>query len=1174
MPDFVHLHLRSHYSLLEGAIHLEDAVTRVKAYGMKALAITDRGQMCSAVDFYKQAKKAGVKAILGIDQAIAEGSRFDRPPPNAPQHHQLVLLARNPTGYSNLRQLSTRAWTEGLHDVPRADRELLKLHAEGLIALSGGTDGEIARMLSTGRRDQAVKSAKFFKDLFGPDGFYLEILATHTKKQIDLNRELRALGRELDIPLVATNDCRYLERRDARAHEVLECIRQGYTLDSRQRPQAETDQYYLKRPDEMWEVLGAEYADALENTCKIAEMCAADPCLRKPDLPAYQVPSEFTTDTYLAHRSREGLERRFQEITEKGLEYDREVYVDRLELEVTCIQKMGFPGYFLIVQDFINWAKEHGIPVGPGRGSGAGSLVAWALRITDLDPIPYGLLFERFLNPERVSMPDFDIDFCMNRRGEVIEYVTHKYGKNNVGQIATYGGLKAKGVIKDVGRVLGLSFAETDRLSKLVPEVLGITLEDAVKQEPRLKAAAEEDNKIKDLLEVAQSLEGLHRNFGMHAAGVVIGNQPLWGYCPLFTGANGELVTQFAKDEVEEVGLVKFDFLGLKTLTVIETAVQLINRNRKRTEQLDVNKLPFTDKAVYDLISKGDTEGVFQLESSGFQEMMKKLKPDVFEDIVAAVALYRPGPMGSGMHLDFIARKHGKQKITYPHACLEGILKDTYGVIVYQEQVMQIAQVMAGYTLGGADILRRAMGKKKAEEMAKQRQIFVEGSLKNGVDGKTAGEVFDLMETFAQYGFNKSHSAAYAVLTYQTGWLKAHHPVEFWASMLTNDRENADKVAKGIRHARNSGIEVMPPDVNRSGVDFDAEGGKILFGMAGVKGVGQTAVEAILEARKEGRFKSLFDFCERVDMKRVNKKTLEALIKTGAFDFCGHPRARLMEAIDKALQRAQAAQAQQDQADFFGMLALPGGATAADETLTEDVLAIHEWSEKDLLAAEKEVLGFYVSGHPLDRFAEIIRKSGAIPIDALERRENFEKVTIAGLISSVRIRPFKNGNGRMGIVLIEDATGSIEVVAMGEELDRNIDALVVDEPMLLRGTLRLDRDDEGNTKVSMRLGGGRRGETPDPNEVLVDRLSAVREKRSSGIAVIAAAHDLTHDRLETLRRTLAEPRYAGTCAAWLEVKTANQCVVKLKLPTTLTPSDALDDAVRRALGGAADVRMT
>lgn len=487
---------------------------------------------------------------------------------------------------------------------------------------------------------------------------------------------------------------------------------------------------------------------------------------------------------------------------------------------------------------------------------------------------------------------------------------------------------------------------------------------------------------------------------------------------------------------------------------------------------------------------------------------------------------------------------------------------------------MQIAQVMAGYTLGGADILRRAMGKKKAEEMAKQRQIFVEGSLNNGVDAKTAGEVFDLMETFAQYGFNKSHSAAYAVLTYQTGWLKAHHPVEFWASMLTNDRENADKVAKGIRHARNSGIEVMPPDVNRSGVDFDAEAGKILFGMAGVKGVGQTAVEAILEARKEGRFKSLFDFCERVDVRRVNKKTLEALVKTGAFDFCGHPRARLMEAIDKALQRAQAAQAQQDQADFFGMLSLPGGATAADETLTEEILAIHEWPEKDLLAAEKEVLGFYVSGHPLDRFAEIIKKSGAIPIEALERRENFEKVTIAGLISSVRIRPFKNGNGRMGIVLVEDATGSIEVVAMGEELDRYVDDLVVDEPMLLRGTLRLDRDEEGNAKVSMRLGGGRRGETPDPNEVLVERLSAVREKRSSGIAVIAAAHDLTHDRLEALRRTLAEARFAGTCAAWLEVKTGNQCTVKLKLPAALTPSDALDAAVRRALGGAADVRMT
>ncbi|MEZ4435902.1 MAG: DNA polymerase III subunit alpha [bacterium] len=1172
MTTFTHLHLHTQYSLLTGAIRVRDLMDRVKEAGMSAVAMTDTGNMFGAVDFYKRAKKAGIKPIVGVEVAVADGPRQA---PRTKRAFELVLLARDRAGYANLRTLVSMGWLEGLHGgKPHVDRELLERYRGGVFALSGAVDGEFAQAVLSERPDHARRVAAELRDLFEPGAFHLEVVPSGIAGQDKVNRAALAVGRELGVPLVATNNVHYLERKDARAHEVLMCIGYGRTLDDPDRPRLDVDSLWLKSPDQMRAELGETYADAFERAGWIADQCDVEIELGRVFLPSPPIDEPgHTPPSWLAEVARRGLAARYAEFERIGKTVDRALYDARLEEELGIIIKMEFPGYFLIVQDFINWAKQQDIPVGPGRGSGAGSLVAYALRITDLDPIPYGLLFERFLNPERVSMPDFDIDFCMNRRGEVIEYVTRKYGAMQVGQIATFGGLKARGVIKDVGRVQGFSFGETDRLSKMVPEVLGITLEQALEQEPKLRQAMQDDDRVRDLMDVARALEGLYKSTGMHAAGVVIGEMPLWEYVPVFRGVNGELVTQFAKDEVEEAGLVKFDFLGLKTLTVIDDAVRMVNRGRRGADVLDMAALPLDDPGVYTLISRGDTEGVFQLESSGFQELLKKLRPDKFEDIIAAVALYRPGPLNSGMLDDFIARKHGRQKISYPHPKLSAILEETYGVIVYQEQVMQIAQVLAGFTLGAADLLRRAMGKKKADVMAAQRAIFAEGAAKlNGVDPKLAGDIFDLMEKFAEYGFNKSHSAAYALLTYQTGYLKAHHKVEFMAALLSNDRDNPDKVAKGIRNARKIGIEVLPPDVNRSGADFDAVEGRVLFGMGGVKGVGTTAVDAITEARASEAFASLFDFCERVDLRRVNKKTIEALIKTGAFDFCGHPRARLVAALDAAVERAQNVQRDRavGQGSLFDMLGGGGGGTGpAEDALPAEVMEITEWPEQELLQNEKSVLGMYVSGHPLDRFAELIERHANCTVENLGRRENFDVVKLGGIVSSVRIRPFKSGDGRMAIMLFEDLTGEVEVIAMGDDFDRYEGLLTSDQPLLLTGKVRIDRD-EDRTSISLRLGGRRRNE-PAPEEPEVVSLAQLRAARSRRIRLALRARDLDASRVARLRTILHDTRFRGSCETALEITTSAEygdCTVVLAAPMRLEPSEGLELALHRLFGDA------
>src|ERR1043165_1902953 len=816
MAGFTHLPLHTQYSLLDGAIRVKDLFPKVKDLGMDTVAVTDHGNMFGALDLYGEAKQAGVKLIFGCETYVAATDRHDRT--NRRNFH-LILLAQNEVGYKNLSFLNSKGYLEGFYYNPRIDKQILRERSEGLIGLSACLGGEIAQTLEKNGVAAAEEVAKEYAAMFSPGDFYLELMPTPMPEQDTLNGELKRMSKKLDIPLVATNDCHYVNRADAQAHDVLMAIQTGKSLKDEKRLKHVVESYYMKSPTEM-ESAFRDVGDAIENTAKIAAQCNVKLKLDQTYLPKYKVPDGETLDTYIATIIEKGLDRRFSEFTQRGIKFDPDQYRERCKLELAVIQKMGFSGYFLIVWDFINWAKDHGIPVGPGRGSGAGSCVAWAMRITDIDPLEFKLLFERFLNPERVSMPDFDVDFCMNRRGEVIKYVQDKYGKDQVGQIATFHQLKARGVIRDIARAMEIPFAEADKLAKLVPEpVQGKSppVREAIEQTPELKQLYTESPLHRELLDLAAALEGLNRNAAMHAPGIVRAERRLWEYVPCFRGQNDEIVTQFAMKEVEKAGLVKFDFLGLKTLTVIQTAVKLINQQRPPGDELEIENIPKDDPDVFKMIGRGDTTGVFQLESSGFREILKKLKPDCLEDIVAAVALYRPGPLEGGMVDDFIDRKHGKKKVEYPHPWLEPVLSDTYGVIVYQEQVMQIAQVLAGYSPGGAALLRRAMGKKKPEEMAKQKQTFLEGARSKGVDPKIADQVFELIAFFAGYGFNRSHSAAYGWITYQTAYLKAHFPHEFMAGLMSCDADNVANIVKFTAEARAMGLVVERPDINESG---------------------------------------------------------------------------------------------------------------------------------------------------------------------------------------------------------------------------------------------------------------------------------------------------------------------------------------------------------------------
>ncbi len=1173
--SFTHLHLHTLYSLLDGAIRMKDLIKTVKEKGMGAVAVTDHGNMFGAIDFYKKAKEAGIKPILGLEAYVAGPKGREDKTEKIANH--LILLAKNEEGYANLRYLSSTAYMHGFYYHPRIDKAVLKERSKGLIALTACLGGEVTSACFRGDMDHARRAASEYKAIFEPGHFFLEVQSNGMPEQDKANANLFQLSKDLDLPLAATADAHYIKQEDAKAHELLMCIASGKTLADSKRMRHTTDKLYVTSPEEM-RAFFRDTPEAVDNTMRIAEMCTLELKLGKPMLPTFKVPDGHTPDSFMAELATKGLHERFSELP---YQVDRDMYLARLGMEISVIQKMGFSGYFLIVQDFINWAKQHGIPVGPGRGSGAGSIVAYSLRITDLDPIPYNLLFERFLNPERVSMPDFDIDFCQDRRDEVIQYVSKKYGELNVGQIITFGSLKAKSVLRDVCRVFGLPFSEGDRFAKLIPEVLNISLKESIEMEPRLKELLEKpqvlinvegrDVTSKDVLEIALALEGLHRQAGMHAAGVVIADKPLWEFVPVYQPPGEKtLITQFAKDEVEAAGLVKFDFLGLKTLTVIQHALNLINRHRPADQQIQRHEIPLDDKPTFELISKGDTAGVFQMESSGFTEMVIKLKPSCFEDVIAAGALYRPGPLDSGMVDVFINRKHGREKVAYPHPALEPVLKDTYGVIVYQEQVMQISQVLGGYSLGRADLLRRAMGKKKAEVMQKERAGFLEGCEKNKVDLKVAGEIFDLMEKFAEYGFNKSHSAAYGLITLHTAWLKAHYPVEFMAALLTSEKDNTDKVVAHIAEARASGHEVLPPDVNLSDLAFGAVEGKIRFGLGAIKGVGESAIEAILETRTAaGPFKSLFDFCERVDSRRVNRKVVEALVKAGAFDFEKRPRRVLFETIERALERGSSSQRDRavGQSSLFGLLAEATPSGAKNSGLTDQYAAGEEWVEKERLSFEKEAIGFYVSGHPLHQYEKELRRY-ARPTQAVQRARRDEKVTIAGIVSALRERPTKTGK-RMAWVTIEDLSGSIEIVCFpGKEAGRPMmgkdgrwskggarpgfenweHLLKSDDPLLVTGTVQINNRDE---------------ESPQAELIVeeIQSLKEVREKRVKRLELRLRADLVTEERLAKLGEL--SKQYAG----------ATPVAVSIVLPgeaEALIGSTALKVAVTDELIAAVD----
>ncbi len=1167
--DFVHLHLHTEYSLLDGANSLDALIKKAIDLHMPAIAVTDHGNLFGALDFYLKATKAGIKPIIGCEMYVAPGSRFEKTG-TASQHdesfYHLILLARNQAGYKNLVKLVTKAYLEGFYYKPRIDKELLRQHSEGLIGMSACLSGEVPRLLLQGRYDDAKKAALTYQEILGPENFYFELQDNGIPEQELANKDLIRLSKDTGIPLVATNDCHYLNKEDHKSHDALLCIQTGKTVKDENRMRFSSETFYVKSPEEMKKAF-AHVPEAISNTVAIAERCNLQLELGKYHLPHFPVPEGYTREAYMSELARKGLEERFVEIEAvRGQgSIDREAYKKRLESEIAMLEKMGFAGYFLIVWDFIRYAKEHGIPVGPGRGSAAGSLVAYSLRITDLDPIPYNLLFERFLNPERISMPDIDVDFCMDRRDEVFRYVIEKYGQDHVTQIITYGTMLAKGVIRDVGRVLDIPYSEVDKVAKLVPNTLGITLEKAMEQEPKFKELRK-DPRMAELIEIALHLEGQVRHASKHAAGVVISQEPLTEYLPLFKTPKDEITTQFDMKGVEKIGLVKFDFLGLRTLTVIDKAVKTINERLAaaplaKDERFSISRISLDDPKTYELLSRGETAGVFQLESSGMRDIVIKMKPQCFEDLIALVALYRPGPLQSGMVDDFIKRKKGATKITYELPELEPILKDTYGVIVYQEQVMQISRTLAGYSLGGADLLRRAMGKKDPEVMAKEKVPFLKGAEKQGINLKKAEAIFDLMAKFAEYGFNKSHSAAYALVSYQTAYLKAHYPVDYMASLLTSEVQDTDKIVKYIFEIRQMGIDILPPDVNRSMWDFTVVEahdravvepgstiGSIRFGLAAVKNVGISAIEAIVEAREQkGPFTSVSDFCRKVDQRRVNRRVIEALIKCGAMDFTGSRRAQMMEGLDMVIDQGGKHQEQEAIGQFSIFDSLEG---QKDITLPD----VPEWKESQLLAFEKESVGFYISGHPLAAFEADIKRYATATTETLESIADGKEVTICGIIAGLKPKITKKGD-KMAILNLEDLYGTVETIVFPDLYKTAQHMLLTDTPLIVAG--QLDKSEQGNKIKAVRL----------------HLLSEVKKKGTTRMDITMSATGLTQDDLLKVKTILL--RYQGAIPVYLRIQnpTRKDSVISVGRDIRVNPSETLISEIESVLG-AGSVSLT
>jgi DNA polymerase-3 subunit alpha len=1043
--SFVHLHCHTQYSLLDGAIRIDDLIRTTKSFNQESVAITDHGVMFGAMEFYDKALKAGIKPVIGCEVYVATHDMASRDQvAGYPKQYHLILLAMNNTGYQNLLKITSLAHTKGFYYKPRVDKKTLEELNEGLIALSACLQGEIPYWLVRGNDQRAKEALDFYRRVF--DGrFYLEVQDNGLADQEKVNRLILDMGRESGIPLVATNDCHYLKREDARAHEVLLCIQTQNTINDKSHMSFESDQLYLKSPEEM--ARGFQWAPgAVDITAEIAARCNVEIPKDVYYFPVYPAERGKSLEEIIEEKSWEGLQSRMAgNIPEE--------YSERLRVELEVIKSMGFAGYFLIVSDYIRYAKENGIPVGPGRGSAAGSLAAYSLRITDIDPIQWKLLFERFLNPERKSMPDIDVDFCQNRRDEVIEYVKNRYGPDYVSQITTFGNMKAKAVIRDVGRVLGIGYGDVDRIAKLIPGDLNITLEAAIQAEPRLKELMESDPTVARLMEIAKALEGLSRHASVHAGGVVISDErPLCEHVPVYVDKKGMLISQYDMKRLERVGLIKFDMLGLKTLTVIQKTLENL---KSQGIELDIADIPLGDRLTYQLIGDGDTSSVFQLESSGMKSMLRQLRPEKFEDIIAAVALYRPGPMD--LIPSYVERRHGRQAIDYPHPLLQSILEETYGIIVYQEQVMQIAQVMGGYSLGKADLLRRAMGKKIREEMAKQREIFVSGAADKGVNQDKAGEIFDLMERFADYGFNKSHAAAYALVAYQTAFLKAHHFREFMAANLTLDLSNTDKVSQHIAECKKKGVAVLPPDINESTFEFVVTAEGIRFGLGAIKNVGKAAIDAVIADREEkGPFTSLASFLDRVVTYKVNRRVVESLIKAGSFDRLHANRRAMFETLDLLMEDAQrhAKNRMDSQATLFSLDEFADADVYQERALPD----VPDWPEAEKLKMEKEGMGFYLSGHPLNKYAELINRYATATTITLQDAP--PTVVLAGILNNLAVTRTKKGDA-MARAVLEDLEGSAPILFFPQCFARYQDLITSEEPLIIKA--RVDRGEENGS---------------------------------------------------------------------------------------------------------------
>ncbi len=1131
---FVHLHLHTQYSLLDGAIQHAPLFKQCKSLGMPAVAMTDHGNLFGMVEFYEKAMAAGVKPILGCEVYIASGSRFDKEKRERDEHgfdaiNHLLLLAMNDAGYRNLMYLVSKGYLEGFYYRPRIDLDLLREHSEGLIATSGCLSSMVSRAITSGQPDRAWSLCEEFSRIF-PDRYYLELQRHGIPDQDRVNAELLKMHADLRVPLVATNDAHYLHDHDDELHEALLCIGTGSNLDDPKRFKFDGRGFYVKSADEMAEVFH-DHPTALANTIEIAERCNVELNLGNYHLPEFQVPSGQSREGVLEEQCWAGLRERLDLAPDQPFTDTHAEYLQRMEHELGVIKSMGFAGYFLIVGDFIAYARKHGIPVGPGRGSSAGSLAAYSLGITGVDPIEYDIIFERFLNPERVSMPDIDVDFCMRGRDQVIQYVREKYDDAEAGddgrrvaQIITFGKLQARAAIRDVGRVLGMPYGDVDRIAKLIPETLGISLERALEQSPDLRARRDADGQVARLLDVARRLEGLTRHASTHAAGVVIGNRSLIDVVPLYKDPkSGDVMTQLDMKAVERVGLIKFDFLGLKTLTLIADAEERI---RAAQPDFSIGAAPLDDPATYELLGRGDTLGVFQIESSGMTELTVKLRPTEFKELIAIGALYRPGPLNSGMVEDYVSRRHGLTKVEYLHPDIEEITRSTLGVIAYQDQVLQIANRMAGYSLGEADLLRRAMGKKVPEEMEKQRERFISGCRERNIEEATATKVFNLMAAFAGYGFPKAHSTAYALITFQTAYLKANYPRDFLAALMSVESGNNDKLARIISHSREREIEVLPPDLNASERDFTVLAEGIRFGLAGVKNVGAGAINAVLEAREAGPFSSVFDFTSRVDARRVNRRVVESLVKCGAFDSVHPERARVWAALDRALESGAAAQRDREigQASLFG----GAGATAVPEPELPDAA---QWADRERLGYEKEVLGFYVTGHPLAVVAADLRRYADLTAATTEGRDGHE-VRAGGLLTGLRETRTRRG-ALMAFGTLEDLEGAFDLVIFAEPYERLRELLkrskdeAHPEPLLVSGTLEA-------------------GDTP---KILVRDalpLAGAREQLASTLRLRVVAGELSRDRLQALRRVLEAHR--GDCAVQLHLVIPGESETLLALP--------------------------